>query len=69
MISSPLRLFDFCLESDAACAVVVTTTERAKDLRQKPAVIGPWRRPASPGRRGATCHPVLMRSSITAAGL
>lgn len=36
MISDPLCLFDFCLESDGAIAVIVTSTDRARDLRQKP---------------------------------
>lgn len=39
MIASPLRLYDFCQESDGACAILVTTTERARELKQKPAVI------------------------------
>ena len=39
MIAEPLRLYDFCQETDGGCAILVTSTERARDLRQKPAVI------------------------------
>lgn len=36
MISDPLRVPDCCLISDGVCAFIVTTMERARDLRQKP---------------------------------
>jgi acetyl-CoA acetyltransferase len=40
IIADPMCLYDFCLESDGAIAVVLTSTERAKDLRHDPIYLG-----------------------------
>ena len=38
-IAKPLHLLDCCLNSDGCCAFIVTTADRAKDLKQRPAYI------------------------------
>ncbi|GIU88094.1 MAG: lipid-transfer protein [Acidimicrobiia bacterium] len=38
-ISEPLCLYDNCLETDGALAVVITSAERARDCRQPPAYV------------------------------
>jgi acetyl-CoA acetyltransferase len=36
MIADPLRLLDFCMESDSGNCVILSSSDRARDLRQPP---------------------------------
>jgi len=38
-IAEPLRLYDCCQETDGGCACILVSAARARDLRQKPALI------------------------------
>jgi acetyl-CoA acetyltransferase len=51
LVCDPFRVADCTSEVDGACAVVVTSVERARDLKQPPAVIGStaYRAGARPG--------------------
>lgn len=39
MIAEPLRLYDCCQETDGGCALLISSVERARNLKQTPAII------------------------------
>jgi acetyl-CoA acetyltransferase len=79
MISEPLRLFDLCLENDGACALVVTSAERARALRADPVYVlsatqtlTPYREPMGiyvPGDLLELFPPAVADRLLSAAGV
>lgn len=70
MVSDPLCLFDNCLESDGAVALVITSAERARDLQQPPVLIHAFAQGLSRGHQNMTdyhrAEPLHTNSRATA---
>jgi acetyl-CoA acetyltransferase len=62
MIADPLCLYDFCQETDGGCAILVTSAERARDLRQPPALIRGVTQASTRGQEQMTSY---YRSELT----
>jgi acetyl-CoA acetyltransferase len=56
MIADPLRLYDCCLETDGALAMVLTAADRAVDLRQSPAYVAGYAFGSGPDPYGMTFY-------------
>jgi acetyl-CoA acetyltransferase len=73
MISDPLCLFDNCLETDGAIAVVVVRSDRARDLQHCPALIHAFSQGMSLQHQLMTDYhgrdPLVSSSYVTAANL
>ncbi len=65
MVVDPLRLFDCCLETDGACALIVTSAERAKDLKHPPSYI----RAMAQGTGGPNLYPISAYNRKSLSGM
>jgi acetyl-CoA acetyltransferase len=65
VIADPLKMYDCCLETDGACAVIVTSAERAKDCAKKPVLIRAVASGSLPSPQPNIQFPELIRESIT----
>lgn len=63
-VTEPLRLYDYCLETDGACAVVVTSSERARDTASTPVSIRAVAQGADAYQQPGLVFPALMRESL-----
>jgi acetyl-CoA acetyltransferase len=64
-VTRPLRLLDYCLETDGACAVIVTSTEHARDLPRPPALIRAVTQGAAPDEQPGYFLSSAVRRSLT----
>ena len=58
-IAEPLRLFDCCLVSNGAVALIVTSPERARDLKQKPVNVLGYAQAAPGDNLNSARHPAV----------
>lgn len=63
-VTDPLRLYDYCLETDGACAVVVTSSERARDTAAPPVSIRAVAQGADAYQQPGLVFGALMRESL-----
>jgi acetyl-CoA acetyltransferase len=58
-IAEPLRLFDCCLVSNGAVALIVTSPDRARDLKQPPVYVLGYAQSAPGDNQSTATHPAV----------